>query len=113
MADTTREITQGEWTSYFDELGRTNPAPTVTVEVDGAEIGAQVEAEPMTLAAISYDDRDDVLVIGLSTGEREQVEHLVYNPRQIYVAEGEAGTSTIDVEDSEGIKTLIELRPSS
>ncbi len=113
MADTTREIPQAEWGSYFDALGRIDPAPKVSVEVDSAEIGAQVEAEGVTLAAISYDYRDDVLVIGLSPGGHEQVEHLVYKPRQIYVLEGEAGVSTIDVQDADGSKTLILFGPSS
>jgi Family of unknown function (DUF5335) len=113
MESTTREIPQAEWGSYFDALGRMDPAPTVTVEVDGEEIGAQVEADRVTLAAISYDDRDDVLVIGLSRGGHEQVEHLVYNPRRIYAAAGEARAGTIDVQDADGSKTLILFGPSS
>jgi Family of unknown function (DUF5335) len=113
MAETTREIPKAEWGPYFDALGRVDPAPTVTVEVDGAEIGAQVEAEQVTLAAISYDDRDDVLVIGLSQVGHEQVEHIVYNPLQIYALEDEAQVNTIDVQDADGGKTLILFGPSA
>ena len=113
MAESTREISQAEWGPYFDALGKVDPAPTVSVEVDGAEIGAQVETGAVTLVAISYDDRDDVLVIGLSPAGHEQLEHLVYNPRQIYALEGEDGVSTIDVQDADGSKTLIQFGTSS
>jgi len=109
MAETTREIPKAEWGPYFDALGKVDPAPTVAVEVDGAEIGAQVETDQVTLVAISYDDRDDVLVIGLSPAEHEQLEHLVYNPRQIYALDGEDGVSTIDVQGADGSKTLIQF----
>ncbi len=113
MAEATREIPQAEWGPYFDALGKVTPAPTVTVEVDGADIGAQVETGRVTLVAISYDDRDDVLVIGLSPAGHEQLEHLVYNPRQIYALEAEDRVSTIDVQDADGSKTLILFGPSS
>jgi hypothetical protein len=52
-------------------------------------------------------------VIGLSRGGHEQVEHLVYNPRRIYAAAGEARAGTIDVQDADGSKTLILFGPSS
>jgi len=113
MAETTREIPQADWAPYFDALGKIEPAPTVSVEVDGAEIGAQVETGEVALVAISYDHRDDVLVIGLSQSGHEQLEHLVYNPRQIYVLEDEDSVSTIDVQDADGSKTLILFGPSS
>jgi hypothetical protein len=111
MALDTREIPQSDWQAYFDDLSRRLQAPPVTVEVDGAEIGAQIEAEHTTLAGISYDRRDDVLVVGVGSHGGEQLEHLVSNPRQIYVAEGD-GEMTIDVQDGEGIKTLIRVQPA-
>lgn len=109
MASTTREIPKNEWRSYFDDLSRSpSGPPIVTVEVDGAEIGAQIEAEHKTLAGISYDDRDDVLVIGIgSAGGGEQLEHLVSQPLQIFVAEGDQ--RTVDVKDADGVQTLIRI----
>ncbi len=109
MASTTREIPKNEWRSYFDDLSRLPaPPPVVTVEVDGEEIGAQIEAEHKTFAGISYDDRDDVLVIGIGDRNgREQLEHLVSQPQQIYVAEGDQ--QTIDVKDADGVQTLIRI----
>jgi len=108
MTSETREIPKSEWKSYFNDLSRVpSPPPFVTVQVDGDEIGAQIEAEHKTLlAGISYDNRDDVLVIGLGTADgHEQLEHLVSQPERIYVAEGDE--RTIDVQDADGVTTLI------
>ena len=109
MPSTTREIPKNEWRSYFDDLSRLrSPLPVVSVEVDGEEVGAQIEAEHKTLTGISYDNRDDVLVIGIGDNDgREQAEHLVSRPQQIYVAEGDE--RTIDVKDADGVQTLIRI----
>jgi hypothetical protein len=109
MPSTTREIPKNEWRSYFDDLSRLpTPAPVVSVEVDGDEVGAQIEAEHRTLTGISYDDRDDVLVIGIGDNNgRERAEHLVYQPQQIYVAAGDQ--RTIDVKDADGVQTLVRI----
>ena len=109
MTSMTREIPKSEWPSYFNDLSRLpSPPPVVTVEVDGEEVGAQIEAEHKTLAGISYDNRDDVLVIGIGGPDgHEQLEHLVSQPERIYVAEGDE--HTIDVQDADGVQTLIRL----
>jgi Family of unknown function (DUF5335) len=109
MAEDTREIPREDWTDYFDELGRLDPPPTVTVEVDGEEVGAQTEAGPSLLAAVSYDHRDDVLVVGFGSTDK-RAEHLVYAPRRVYALESDGGVEAIDVEDAEGTKTVIRLR---
>jgi len=109
MSSTTREIPKNEWRSYFDDLSRLpSPPPVVSVAVDGEEVGAQIEAEHKTLTGISYDTHDDVLVIGIGDDNgREQLEHLVSQPQQVYVADGDQ--RTIDVKDADGVQTLIRI----
>jgi hypothetical protein len=112
MALESRELDRERWRGYFDELSRGLGAFTATVEVDGSDIGAQIEAEGLRLTGISYDDRDDVLLIALAGPDTtEGVEHLVSAPRRILLA-GEEGQapSAIDVEDAEGHRTLLQLR---
>ncbi len=65
MADT-NELARDRWRTYFDDLSRGLATMQATVEIDGPDLGAQVQAEGLVLSGISYDDRDDVLVIGLS-----------------------------------------------
>jgi hypothetical protein len=112
MAITTREIPQAEWRRYFDDYSRDLPELVATVEVAGKDIGAQVEAERPILTGITYDDGDDIVVIGLDApgGLPEDLERIVYHPQKIYVAE-EEGMTVFDIEDSEERQTLVRLEP--
>ena len=68
-----------------------------------------------SLAAMTYDDRDDIVVIGLAGagGGREDLEHIVYRPRKIAVASGKDSTMVFDIEDAEGTRTLLSLAPTA
>jgi len=113
MAHEMEELPRGRWRAYFDDLSRGLGAVEATVEVDGADLGAQVEAESLMLTGISYDDRDDVLVINLAEpgSPRDEVEHMVQQPRRIAVDGIDAALPTaIEAEDVDGERTLVELR---
>jgi hypothetical protein len=108
----TNELPRDDWRVYFDELSRGLTTTQATVEIDGPELGAQVQAEGLVLSGISYDDRDDVLVVGLSPGgPAESLQHLISNPQRIWVESSEGLLpSTIEIEDAEGQRTLVRLQ---
>jgi Family of unknown function (DUF5335) len=114
MAKGSRQIPRTDWRQYFDDFSRNLPALVASIEVAGPETGAQVEAERGTLTGISYDDRDDVVVIGLDApgGTRGDLERNVFQPQQIYVADEEVGETVFDIEDAEGNKTLVRVEPA-
>jgi hypothetical protein len=109
MSTTTQEIPREAWPEYFDTLAKVVPTVEATVEVVGRDLGDQFVAEGVLLTGISYDHKDDVLVIGLDTpgGLREEAEHLVYQPQRVMVTGPEDGSSVIDVEDAERHQTII------
>jgi hypothetical protein len=113
MSYTTREIPREVWRPYFDEFSTQIGTVEATVEVVGAEIGAQVEAEHLVLTGITYDDRDDVVVIGLDApgDPPEDLERMVEHPERIMVATGDAPPleMTIDIQDAERQQTIIRL----
>jgi hypothetical protein len=113
VADT-NELPRDSWRTYFDDFSRGLATTQATVEIDGPDLGAQVQAEGMVLSGITYDDRDDVLVIGLSPGgPTESLEHLVSNPQRIRIESSDGILpSTIEVEDAEGQQTLVRLQPA-
>jgi Family of unknown function (DUF5335) len=113
MAET-NELKRDDWRTYFDELSRTLATTRATVEIDALDLGAQMQAEGLVLRGISYDDRDDILVVGLSPGgPAESIEHFVSNPQRIMVETTEGILpSTIEVEDGEGRQTLVRLEPA-
>ena len=113
MATTTQELPRETWRPYFDELSKVLGTVKGTVEVVGRNVGAQIEAEQLVLTGISYDDRDDVLVIGLDAPGKpeEDLERMVERPRQIMVATSETSPEemTIDIEDAGGDQTIVHL----
>ena len=60
MAD---QLPRDGWRGYFDDLSRALATQQATVEIDGPDLGAQAQAEGLVLSGISYDDRDDILVV--------------------------------------------------
>jgi hypothetical protein len=115
MALTTRELARSEWTDFFNDFSRNADGLLANVEVAGRDIGDQFEADRLLLVGISYDHKDDIVVIGLDAkgGLTEELEHIVYSPKKIYLATGEGDATVFDIEDGEGHQTLVHLEPSS
>jgi hypothetical protein len=110
----TTEIEHEAWTRYFDELSRHLGTVEATVEVDGRDVGAQILAERLVLTGITYDHKDDVIVIGLDAPggpPPEDVEHLVEHPQHVYIATGldDSTEMAIDIEDAEAHRTIVRL----
>jgi hypothetical protein len=113
MAVVTQEISREVWRLYFDKLTHVLATVEAKVEVVGRDIGAQVADERQILMDITYDDRDDVIVVGLAApgSTTERVEHLIEHPQQVLVATGEPPPLevTLDIEDGEHHQWLIRL----
>jgi hypothetical protein len=112
MTDLTTELQRDRWQAYFDDLSRQLGAVDATIEVDGTDLGAQIEAEDLVLTGVSYDRRDDVLLVALDApGDvRENVEHLVYSPQRIFVSSDAILPDAIAVDDADGHRTLLKLQ---
>ncbi len=112
MALSTQEIQREEWKRYFDDFSRDLRTTIASIEVISLDTGAQVEAERGTLTGVSYDDRDDVLVITLEAeGGAGDLERTVSSPQKVYVG-SDGPTTVLDVEDAEGMKTLVRMGPA-
>jgi hypothetical protein len=65
------------------------------------------------LTGLTYDDRDDVFVIGLDApgGPPEDLERMVDRPQKILVATGDTPPieMTIDIQDADQQQTIITL----
>lgn len=113
MPHTTREIPRETWRPYFDEFSKRIGTVPATLEVVGEDVGAQVEAEHLVLTGISYDDRDDVVVIGLEApgDPRQDLERMVEHAARIMVATDDSPPldMTIDIQDAERRQTIIRL----
>jgi hypothetical protein len=115
MASETQAIPHDAWRDYFDRLSKAMGTVKATVEIAGPDVGDQfVSEEALVLTGVTYDDKDDILVIGLDVpgGQIEELQHIVYSPKAI-LATGEAQLETdlvLDIDDAEGHQTIVTIR---
>jgi hypothetical protein len=103
----TRKLEKAQWHPFFDGMSKVLLlGKRAEIEVDSLDFGAQIEAEWLPLLGIVYDPKDDVLEIALE----EEVDHLIYKPREIYVDEGLTGLESVLVVDANGIQQIVKLR---
>ncbi|MCW3023009.1 MAG: hypothetical protein JWR30_2331 [Conexibacter sp.] len=110
---TTQTLPRDTWTTYFDTLSKDLGTTIVTIEAVGKDIGDQLAADHLVLTGITYDHKDDILVIGVDApgGDPEEYEHVVSSPQAISVATGDPDGPplVIDIEDGEGRHHIVSL----
>ncbi len=106
------EIPRDDWQAYFEDFSRNQPDYLAQMEILSAELGAETEATGTHLAAITYDRKDDIVVIGLdgrADGVAEEVEHVIDRPVKITVDDSGDGEISFEIEDAEGTRTVLRL----
>lgn len=106
----TKEIRREQWEDYFDRFTkrhlRDDRPEAATLEVVSPELGDQVEADRAHLLGISFDRRNDTLEVLL-----ENVDHLAFHPKEIWVVEEEDGfLQSVEIVRDGGEKEILTIR---
>lgn len=109
---TTKQLPRAEWKDYFDRFTREhigeNPSGSATVEVMSPTLGDQFEVSAVRLLGLSFDPKSETLEVLL-----ENVDHLIFQPAEIWVLEGELGfVATLEIVRADGTKEIIYVRRS-
>jgi Family of unknown function (DUF5335) len=116
MPTETQQIPRETWQEYFDRLSTVIGTVEATVEITGPDVGDQfISEDPLVVTGMTYDEKDDVLVIGLDVpgGHVEELEHFVYRPQAILAA-GPQDLETelvLDIQDDENHQTIVRIQP--
>jgi hypothetical protein len=109
-----REIPRDEWVEFLDSFSRQHEGWLVTVEVLGAEIGAQVEAQELPLQGITAELKggdEDVISVILGGGSAERVTHNIKGPTHVRIEQTKDGADmTLQIESDDGVATLVRFR---
>jgi hypothetical protein len=100
-----RELARAQWQEYFDRASRTLGAQRVEIEVTGLGLGAQVAAGWIALAGLSYDPKDDALVVFA-----DGLQHVIRHPRRIDIDQEFDWLHGIDAVDAEGNHHIVQLK---
>jgi hypothetical protein len=113
MAGTTT-LTRSEWKNALDQLTVDQDGATVTIEVLDPEVGYQHEAERLPFAAITYDPKDDVVIVsvgGQSTEYPVVLRHMVWHPTEVDVDADDVPQPAIRIVEPDTTTTLVVIYP--
>jgi len=108
----TRNIPRESWKEFFDGFSRRHQGWLVDVEVLGADIGAQLEAEDLPLEGISADHQNKDISIALLR-DGKVIEHFVTKPERVRVEEEGGAEVAIEIDSSSGPTTIVTFRAAA
>jgi hypothetical protein len=101
----TRKLGADEWGRYFDRLSKSLKVQTVSILVEGLDLGVQPETERVALTGIIYDRADDAIEIAM-----DGLAHRIFGPASVFVQEDAGGALvSLKVTDEDGREQIIEL----
>ena len=109
----TKEISRSEWPEFFESFGRQHEGSLVTLEVLGADIGAQVEGRELALAGIlvEWDERHgDQIAVILGTKPDAHVTHNISRPSRVSLEQTDEGAdAALAILSGDGTTALLRL----
>jgi hypothetical protein len=105
-----RKLDKAEWKDLFDRLSKILMGKRAELEVASLALGDQVEARWLPFLGVTYDPKDDLIEIVLESEKRENIDHLIRHPREVYVDRGSAGFRSLAIVDGDGTMQIVTLR---
>ena len=107
----TREIPKNEWPKFLDNFSRKHEGWTVTFEIFGPELGAQVQERELALEGI-VDEWDEIhgnrIVIMFGEKPDDHITHSIGHPTQVSLEQTDAGADVaLAIKSADGVMALL------
>ena len=107
----TKEIAKNEWPKFFDNFSSRHQGWSVTLEIFGTEIGAQVQERELALVGI-VDERDEIhgdrIVIMFGGKLDDHITHSIGRPTQVSLEHTEGGSDVaLAIKSADGVMALL------
>jgi Family of unknown function (DUF5335) len=110
----TQEIPPADWQVFFDSFSRQHEAWLATLEVFGADIGAQEEARELPFTGITLEsDLSGTKTITIDLGELagDHISHSIREPTHVWLRKTREGADeALEIESADDNKTLLRFR---
>ncbi len=100
----TLKLAKNQWEDYFNRMSKLLEGKRASIEIASLDIGDQTQADKIVLYGIGYDPKDDLVEVAL-----EGLDHLINNPRDIEIVQGNNGIETIGITDEDGRQQIVRL----
>ena len=109
----TKEIPKTEWPKFFDNFSRQHEGWLVTLEILGAELGAQVQGRELAFEGI-VDEWDEIqgnqIVIMVGEKPEAHITHSITRTTQVNVEENEGVRVVLAIKSADGVMALMRFR---
>jgi hypothetical protein len=109
---TTREIPREDWKEFSRSFSQEHDQCSVTLEVMGSELGAQIQGHELRLRGLSPEEKreDSDFALLLETPNGEHLTHTISKPTQIWLEEDPEGTDVaLEIKSADTTTTLVRL----
>lgn len=100
-----QQVERSGWPVFFDTFTKSLPGKRAEVEVASLDLGDQIQAEWAPVIGISYDGKDDLIELAL-----EGIDHLILEPREVFVDFDVGGLIALEVVDAAGVRQIIKFK---
>ena len=100
-----RKLDKPQWQGFLDRMSKGIVGKRAEIEVAALALGDQIAGEWLSLLGISYDPKDDAIVIALAG-----VDHMIRAPREVWVDLGPTGLASLEVIDAADVRQIVQLR---
>ena len=108
----TNEVHINQWKQFFDTESREKLGWLTKIEVMNTETGAQILSENLPLGGLTFEDKNGQPQIEIQVGndtEHHQT-HNILAPTKVYFRRRDENSGgTIEIEEANGVKTLVYL----
>ena len=110
----TKEIPKNEWPAFFDSFSRQHEGWLVTLEILGAEVGAQVEERELAFEGI-VDEWDEAqlnkIAIMIGAKPDDHITHSIRHPTQVSLEQTDEGADVaLAIRSADGVTALLRFR---
>ena len=107
----TKEIPKNEWPKFLENFSRKHAGWSVTIEIFGTELGAQVQERELALAGI-VDEWDEIHGdrIAIMVGEKpdDHMTHSIEHPTQVSLEQTAGGADVaLAIKSADGVTALL------
>jgi hypothetical protein len=100
-----QKIAKSQWQEFCDRVSRGLEGARAEIEITSKDLGDEVMAKWLPLLGLTYDSKNDLIEVAL-----EGVDHLIHNPRAVWVYMSGAELIGFEVFDGRGMQHVIKLR---
>ena len=108
-----RDIANDEWATFFDSFNRTHTGWTMTLELLGTEIGAQIQDHQLVFEGIVLEGKEENLwQVIIMAGEKPDghITHRITRPLQVsFDQNDQLSSALIMIRAADGVTSLMKL----